>query len=63
MALPGQEHVFMVYFLTNKQVTCQHKDLKRRLKDRTIQHDFLTNEGRNMPPYLNLVYSTNMNNF
>ena len=44
MALIGQEHVFKIHFLTNEYVTSQRKDL-------TSQNNYLTSDGRNMPPY------------
>ena len=31
----GQEHVFKTYFLTNEEVTSQHKNLKNLHKDLT----------------------------
>ena len=57
MALIGQEHVIKIHFLSNEQVTSQHKDLTsqhkdltRRHKDLTSQHHYLTSDGRSMPP-------------
>ena len=43
MASTGQEHVFKIYFLTNKQVISQHEDLTSQLINMTIG-------GRNVPP-------------
>ena len=49
MALTGQEHVFKIYSLTS-----QLKDQTRPFKDLTSQHNYLTSDGRNMPPYENI---------
>ena len=35
----------------HKDLTSQHKDLTRRQKDLTSHHNFLTIDGRNIPPY------------
>ena len=41
-AINGQEHP--------EDLTIQHRDLKRRQKELSRQHDYLKNGGRNMPP-------------
>ena len=38
--------------LFSNKVTSQHKDLTRWHKDLTNQHNYLSSDGRNMPPYV-----------
>ena len=38
MALIGQEHIIKIHFLSNEQVTSQHKDL-------TCRHHYLTSQN------------------